>query len=424
MGESRSGGIVASVAPGPAAESGLRPGDVVLAVDGQPLRDVIDWWWLTDSDHLTLTVLRSEERHDLAVDRDSPEPLGVSFTDVVFDGIRQCENACTFCFISGLPAGLRPALYVRDDDFRLSFLTGNFVTLTNLTESDLVRIVEQRLSPLHVSVHAVDPVVRRSLICPTPADDALAHLDRLLSAGIEVHVQVVLVPAVNDGDVLQETLSYLASRERVLSVGCVPMGYTGHQQRWTRSYSAGSACAVLAIVAAWQEEMRRSRAVGWVYAADEFYLLADVDIPPAEAYDDFCQFENGIGMTAAFRDELPAAPPAYRRDITLVTGEMFAPVLAEELSRRGWMGVRVLPVENRLFGGNVGVTGLLGGADIAAAIVEDGARGTYLVPDVVVNSDGLLLDDMSADTLAERARADVRIVGSDAAALGGALSTE
>ncbi len=415
------GGVVASVAPGPAQAGGLAASDVVLDVDGQPVRDVIDWWWVTAEGAFTITVRRGSQDLALRIETDVSAPLGVTFTDVLFEPVRQCDNACAFCFISGLPAGLRPALYVRDDDFRLSFLSGNFITLTNLTGTDVARIAEQRLSPLHVSVHAIDPDVRRRLICPTAGDRALEILDGLLASGIEFHVQIVLVPGVNDGPVLDETLAYLAERDGILSVGCVPMGFTAHQARWDGSYDAGQASGVLSAVAAWQRRMRPLVHAGWVYAADEFYILAEAPFPSAGEYDDFCQFENGIGMVAAFADEFPGSPDVAA-PYTIVTGELFAPVLRTLLAERGWRGVGVLAVANQLFGGNVSVTGLLGGGDIARAIVADGGRGTYLVPDVVVNSDGLLIDDVPAAALGARAGADVRFVGSDATSLAEALS--
>lgn len=416
------GGTVASVDSGAPAAAGLRAGDVVVGVDGSPLRDVIDWWWLTDEPYFTLDVLRGTEGLQLEIEREPGVPLGVSFTEPLFDGIRECDNACAFCFVSGLPEGLRPSLYVRDDDYRLSFLVGNFVTLTNVTDGDVARIIEQHLSPLHVSVHAIDPAVRARLVCPTVEDRALEVLDELLAAGIEVHVQVVLVPGTNDGDVLEATLAYLSAREGVLSVGCVPMGFTGHQRRWTSSYDDQSAGTVLRQIHDWQERMRPLKGRGWVYAADEFYLLAGVPLPPAAEYDGFPQFENGIGMASAFLDEFKVSRGMKATGGTVVTGELFAPVLARAVADAGWDQVRVLPVRNRLFGGNVGVSGLLGGRDIAEAIGEDGAKGIYYLPDVLVNSDRLLLDDVPADELAALARADVRFVASDAGSLVEALT--
>jgi len=431
------GGRIASVQPGPAARAGLQTDDIVLDVNGQPVRDVLDWWWLTADAPFTVRVDRGGESHSLTVAETAGEPLGVSFSDVLFEPIRECENACVFCFVAGLPDGLRPALYIRDDDYRLSFLSGNFVTLTNLTDEDVARIKLQRLSPLHVSVHAVDPGVRSALMCVTVEDRALDYLDELLSAGIEVHVQIVLLAGINDGDVLDETLTYLAHRPGVRSVGVVPMGFTRHQTRWTSSWTPVTAATLVSQLTPWQERLRAERGVAWVYPADEFYLLARLPVPAAADYDGFPQYENGIGMVASFAEEFRArasgggAVAAWVRRLlrrrarvtaTLLTGELFAPALRELIVEGGWSNVRVLAVRNTLLGGNVSVTGLLGGHDIVDAVVTDGSQGTYLLPDVVVNSDGLLLDDVPASDLSGLTRANVCIVGRDAESLIDALS--
>lgn len=432
------GGRISSVEVGSDAEqAGLRPGDVVLVVDDEPVRDVIDWQWLTEEDRFDVTVVRNGAERRVPVDRSWSGPVGVAFDDVIFDGIRECVNACEFCFVSQVPPGLRPQLSVRDDDYRLSFLMGNFVTLTNLDEAEVRRIIEQRLSPLHVSVHATDPAVRNRLVCCTTEDTTLARLETLLAAGIEAHIQIVAVPGVNDGSVLDDTLRWLDERAGVLSVGVVPLGFTAYQRRYERSFLPEESARLIEAVGRWQAEQRTTRGAGWVYAADEFYLSARAVLPSAADYDGYPQYENGIGMVRAFLDELEesvsavckaesvsrlrtkawageAAVPA----LTAVTGTLFAPVLGDALASVGLDGrVRVLPVANGLFGGNVSVSGLLGGGDIVAAIGADGARGTYLVPDVVVNSDGLLLDDVPADELSARSRADVRVIAGNAASL-------
>jgi len=426
-----SGGRVSSVAAGSDAErAGLLPGDVVRAVDGEAVRDVIDWQWLTDEDRFEVTVVRQGVERRVAVDRSWSGPMGVSFDDVIFDGVRECVNACAFCFVSQLPAGLRAPLFVRDDDYRLSFLMGNFVTLTNLDEDDVTRIITQRLSPLHVSVHATDPDVRSRLVCCTTEDTTLERLETLLSAGIEAHIQIVAVPGVNDGAVLEKSLRWLAEHDGILSVGVVPLGFTAHQRRYDRSFMPEEAARLVDAVERWQEARRAQVGSGWVYAADELYLCAEVALPSAEAYDGYPQYENGIGMVRAFLDEFAesvrresarrprAAGIADTRGMTAVTGALFAPALRDALDSADLAGrVRVLPVVNALFGGNVSVTGLLGGNDIVAAIAADGASGTYLVPDDVVNSDGLLLDDVPADELSARSRADVRVIASNAASL-------
>lgn len=416
------GGRVFAVAAGSAgAEAGIRPGDRVVAIDGQPVRDVLDWQWLADSAGFDVTVENDDGVFDLTVEPAPGEPLGITFDDVVFDGVRECVNACAFCFVTQLPAGMRPSLYVRDDDYRLSFLYGNFVTLTNMDEADIERVKEQRLSPLYVSLHAVDPAVRRSLVACTVDDTTTERMDELLDAGIELHVQIVAVPGVNDGDVLAATLDWLSARPGVLSVGIVPLGFTRHQTRFSRTFDQRGAGAVIDAIAPYQQEMRDRRGCTWVYAADEFYLIASREMPAADAYDDFPQFENGIGMVRAFADEI-AADEVPDADATVVTGMLFAPVLERLLRQRGCAGVRVLAVENQLMGGNVSVTGLLGGGDIAAAIRADAHAGPYLVPDVVVNSDGLLLDDVPAGDLARQSAADVRLIGTTAGDLTTALA--
>jgi putative radical SAM enzyme (TIGR03279 family) len=432
------GGRISSIeADSDAERAGLAPGDLVRAVGGEPVRDVIDWQWLTEAIPFAVTVVRDGVEHRVSVDRSWTGPLGVTFDEVIFDGIRECVNACEFCFVSQLPPGLRPRLSVRDDDYRLSFLTGNFVTLTNLEEADMRRIVDQRLSPLHVSVHAADPAVRSRLVCCTTEDTTLERLESLLAAGIQAHIQIVAVPGVNDDRVLDDTLGWLAAREGVLSVGVVPLGFTAYQRRYERSFLPEESACLIEVVERRQAAQRAARGSGWVYAADEFYLSAGVVPPGGTDYDDYPQYENGIGMVRAFLEELeeavnaahargdlsrPLAHTTAGEDVvpalTAVTGTLFAPVLQSALASAGLRGrVRVMPVANALFGGNVSVSGLLSGDDIVSAIEADGARGTYLIPDVVVNSDGLLLDDVPADELSARSRADVRVIAANAASL-------
>jgi putative radical SAM enzyme (TIGR03279 family) len=432
------GGRVASVEPdGPAAAAGIAAGDLIVSVEGEPLRDVIDWMWFADSDSVEVRVRDTRDfEHDVVLERDWDESWGLAFDGVVFDGIRECDNACSFCFVSQLPPGMRASLHVRDDDFRLSFLAGNFVTLTNLSDDDVARIIDQRLSPIYVSLHAVDSEVRRRLLCPTGEDRALETMDRLLDAHIALHVQIVLVPGTNDGEVLERSLQWLAKRDGIESVGIVPVGTTRYQtriERWIDTPEA--AAAVLAQLGPWRERMRTERGVSWVYAADELYLAAGAEMPAWDDYDGFPQFENGIGMVRAFVDEAkeelealapaPTALPAYAPRVMLVTGTFFAPVLtglAPALARTG-CAVDVLAVANDLLEGNVGVAGLLGGGDVARAVAGHWADAdVFLAPEVMVNDDGLLLDDLTISGVAAQAGADVRLVSCDAAGLVSALT--
>ncbi len=402
-----------------------------MSADGQPLRDVIDWQWFADGDSVQLAVLAGGTSADtVTITRSPGEPWGIAFTETVFDGVRTCRNRCAFCFMAQLPKGLRRALYLRDDDYRLSFLQGNFVTLTNLSDADVARIVEQHLSPLYVSLHAVTRSVRVELICARE-DRGLERLDELLGAGIDVHVQIVLVPGVNEGDELERSLTWLAQREGIVSVGIVPLGYTAHQARFPGSYEDPAAAkAVIEQVTVWQQAFRERDDITWVYLADEFYLNAGVDVPQAAEYDGFPQYENGIGLVrewldsaADLHDELEVAASRLRVPVALVSGTLFAPVLSAMVAGLGdgAEAITVLAVANRFFGGNVSVTGLLTASDLVPAIAGTTPETLILVPAIVANADGLLLDDVAAVELASRSGRNVRLVSCDAAGVLGGL---
>jgi len=361
--------------------------------------------------------------------REPDEPWGIDFAEVLFDGVRTCHNRCAFCFMTQLPSGLRRPLYLRDDDFRLSFLQGNFISLTNLDDADVHRIAEQRLSPLYVSLHAVSPGVRQELIC-AQEDRALERFDQLLGAGIDLHVQIVLVPGVNDGPELELTLRWLAKREGVASVGIVPLGYTRYQERFREGYTQPSVSSgVIDRVVPWQEAFRERDGVTWVYLADEFYLCAGTEVPPAEEYDGYPQFENGIGITRSFIDEFEAVRTMVadrsRRladaglSAAIVTGSLAASTLRRAIESAVAPGsVRLLEVPNDFFGGNVSVAGLLVGEDLLKSISADAQRGlatVYLLPDVLFNADGVTLDDMTLDDLAGATGVDLRVLSCDAA---------
>ncbi len=425
---------IASVLPdSPAFDAGFTPGCFITAVDGEPVRDVIDWRWLSSDDVIVVSYIDTDgDEGQVELEREWGEEWGFEFDGLVFDGVRQCRNACTFCFMHQLPRGMRPSLSLRDDDYRLSFLVGTFVTLTNMTADDEARIVSQRISPLRVSLQASDDGVRRRLI-GKHARHGIESLDRLLDAGIEFHAQIVLVPDENDGSVLADTLNWAYERPGILGVGIVPLGYTRYQNRFDHSFNEPSAArGVLELIEPFQERALEERGTPWVFAADEFYSNAWgarllEHLPPTRHYGDFSMFEDGIGIIRSFVDDWRCAErrgiagrcaSAIRdsaRAVRLVAGRAQVEFLDELVGKSCLDGLlQPLYVDNDFFGGNVDVTGLLVGDDISRAIAEDRARRRddplYVVPRVVFNDDGLTLDDMRLEDMEKAARCPIHVV--------------
>jgi putative radical SAM enzyme (TIGR03279 family) len=418
--------LIAAVDAGsPAATAGLMPGNRVLAVDGQPLTDIIDWLWLTDGPSITLDVTAGDSAgllpqvQRISLKRHPGDSWGITFSDPLFDGLRICRNACPFCFMTMLPAGMRPSLYLRDDDYRLSFLQGNFVTLTNLSDADLQRIVGYRLSPLHVSLHAASPGARRQLLGKNQGR-GLEALEFLLAAGIQVQAQIVLLPGVNDGDELDRTLRWVEARPGISTVGIVPYGYTKYA-RIGQGFDSDAAQRLIAQLAPYQQRAQVESGMTRFQLADEWFLLAGQPVPLASYYDGYPQYQDGIGMLRAFIDDWQQyAASGNGRDglvtevsssIVLVTGEAFAPTL-RQLAAELEPSLSVLAVENRFFGGNVDVAGLLTAEDIVHSINQQRLpSGVKIVlPDVVFNSDGLTLDDKRADDIAAALQRQVFVV--------------
>lgn len=385
------GGLITAVAPGSLAELvGLRPGDRLLAIDGRPLRDVVDYRFLITDDRLDLTVLRpGEGLQQLTITKHPDEELGLEFEDATFDGIRTCNNKCFFCFLKGLPRGLRRTLYVKDDDYRLSFFHGNFVTLTNLTEEDWARLEEQRLSPLNISVHATELELRRFMLGNKTAPDILEQIRCLGRIGIRCNTQVVLCPGVNDGTHLDRTIQDLAALyPTVQSIAVVPVGATtlgeeriiGIQGYDLPACTPAYARQIIRQLQPYQRAFRKRWGVTFVHAADEYYLMAGIPVPSARRYDGYPQFEDGIGITRAFIDDWKAercrlrrrgAPQPTVRRVTFVCGTLIARTLlrlAAELEEALNIDVTVRPIVNRFFGPRVNVSGLLVAADIIDAL--------------------------------------------------------
>ncbi len=400
--------VIASVEEGsPAWEAGLEPGMVATEVEGVPLEDIIEWRWQSDGFSVELTL---DDGETALLERDLGQDWGIEFTDVLFDQLLTCRNNCSFCFMRMLPHEARTSLFERDDDYRLSFLQGNFVTLTNLTEAQFQRIVDYGLSPLHVSVHAISDDVRAQLMGRN-AGHGKEMLTRLLEAGIEVHAQLVLVPGVNDGIELTNTLSWLEAWPNVLSVGIVPLGYTKFQDRFTWSYSDNPELAreVVDIVREFQEDSRNDTRVTRYHLSDEFYLDAHLDFPPAWFYDGMPMYYDGIGMMRTFIDDWEAskaeiAEIAQARaglpKATIVVGEAFGRVLGRLLAHSPLAQVvTMLPVKNNYYGGNVDVTGLLTATDIIPALNAVKPQGLVILPDCIFNADHVMLDDSTLEDI-------------------------
>ncbi len=405
---------VLRVTPGGlAAEAGLRPGDRLVRVNGKPLRDLVDLHVYAGEERLGIDLVRGCQPQAVVLTRQWGRDLGLECEPPTPAEISTCANKCVFCFIHQLPRGLRKSLYVKDDDYRLSFLHGNYITLTDLPESEIERIVEQRLSPLYVSVHATDPALRHLLLGSpkTARGDLVERLARLARAGIRVHAQIVLCPGLNDGAELERSIRDLARlHPSVATVAVVPVGLTRHRDGLPplRSVTPDEARALLAAIHGWQAEHLARLGTRLCFAADELYLLAGAPIPPAAAYEGFPVVEDGVGLVRRFEDGFlralrrPGRPATPRRAVTVVTGELFAPVLARLLALAGPAGaaVDVVAVRNEVFGPGITVAGLLTGADIARALTTRSLGEVVLVPAVALQeSRGVFLDDVAPSDL-------------------------
>jgi len=411
--------VIAEVRSGSiAAELGLQPGDVFLSINGHVLRDVIDYRFYGAEEELELVVERSGEQSVYQVERGYDRELGLEFTEPTFDGLRRCNNRCEFCFLKGMPPGMRRSLYIKDDDYRYSFLFGNFITLTNLTGDDWDRLAEQRLSPLYVSVHATDLALRRRILGNSSAPDIVEQLKGLGSLGMQVHAQIVLIPGLNDGSHLTRTVADLAAlHPTVQSIAVVPLGLTKYHRGSFRVYRPEEAGPILIHISAWQREYRRQHGLSLVYASDEWYLLAGLEVPPAEEYDGFPQLENGVGLTRVFLDEgfRVSGFGLQVGKVTLVCGTLIAPLLkdvAAKLAGRTGLEIEVVPVVNDFFGPTVTVSGLLTGQDVVGALRGRDLGDAVFLSRAMFNASGeLTLDDMTAAAIGERLGVRVEVAG-------------
>jgi putative radical SAM enzyme (TIGR03279 family) len=398
-----------------AAELGLREGSELLSVNGRELEDFLDWEFLTAEEEFVLHVRQPDgEEIEFEIERPLNEPMGVALEPA---RIRRCANRCDFCFVDGLPDGLRDVLYIRDDDYRLSFRYGNFATLTNLKPHDVQRIIDYRLSPLYVSVHATDPVVRRFVLRNPTAPEIIPQLREFAAHGIEFHTQVVMSPGVNDGAVLQETLQDLYTfGPSVLNCSVVPVGLTEHSKHHlVREPTADECRAAISVVEQWAERARMERGITWAFGADELYLRAGVSLPPADIYDGFEQVENGVGSVRWLQQRIGQS--GISRDewagksVGVVTGTAMAPLMPmvlEPLARLTSARFDLIPVTNTLFGASVTTAGLLPGSAVQQALLGRRDLDLVLIPGESINDDGLFIDNLSLELLQATSPVEIR----------------
>ncbi len=396
-----------------AAELGLEPGDELLAVNGEEVHDVLDYRYLTNDEYLTLTVkARQGGVEEIELEKDAYDDLGLEFESGLMDKAQRCANACIFCFIDQLPPGMRQSLYFKDDDTRLSFFQGNYVTLTNLKDAEIDRLIRLRVSPINISVHTMNPELRVKLLKNPRAAKLPEIMRRFAENGIIMNCQIVLCPGYNDGAELERTISELyALRENVQSVSVVPIGLTGHRKGLTEMQPVTKAKALELIgqIEAWQRRARSEIGKGFVYAADEIYLRGELPIPCGESYDGYPQLENGVGLISSLKEEFAAAlkmAPDTVPDcrVTIATGVAAAPLMKEfsamTAEKYKNISVNVETVINNFFGPSITVAGLLCGCDIIEQL-----KGKNLGDRVIISKDMLrdgtdvLLDDVTVPQL-------------------------
>ena len=404
-----------------ADELGIQAGDSLVAVNGEPVNDLVDYLIEEPKESLHVALKRSSgDPWALDIEHDSEEPLGLVLPH---PEPKQCGNNCVFCFVHQLPRGMRRTLYVKDEDYRFSFLYGAYVTLTNLAEEDLQRILNKKLSPLYVSVHAADHMLRQKLL-GNPAPDVMPILQQLVAGGIEVHTQVVVCPQINDGEQLAQTCRELVALVPGLkSLAVVPVGLTGHRQRLPelRPHTRQEALELVEWVEITQENLLERLGTRFIFAADELYLKAEKDFPSLSVYEELSQVENGVGLIPQFRSQadevVDIAEPLDLPPISMVTGVSAADdikAFARRLADKCGLDLRVHVIENDFFSGHVTVTGLLTGQDLLTQLAEQDLGDILMIPDVMLREgEEVFLDDVSIDNLVERFDKQIEVVAAD-----------
>lgn len=423
------GAYVSSVDKGSIAEElEIVPGDLIVSIDGQKITDYLDYKFLATNEHIVMEVKKANgERYAFEIYNEDLEDLGINFENMLFDSPKSCQNKCVFCFIDQMPKGMRETLYFKDDDSRLSFLYGNYVTLTNMKEKDLMRLIRYRISPVNISVHTTNPHLRVFMLKNKRADKILEHIRLLYENGIEMNMQIVLCKGINDGKELDRTISELSEfMPLAKSVSVVPVGLTRCRDGLypLAPFEKEDAKKVVSQITKWQKKFLTEKGTRFVYASDEFYVNGELDIPDEEEYEDFPQIENGVGMMAAMEAELVRAfdlelTPQKSKKTVIATGEIscnFIKKLVNMIKMRyNINNIEVVSVKNELFGGKVSVSGLLGGKDLLRALKDCTADRLLITASMLKADEDVFLDDLTKEELEHMLKTKIVPVKNDGA---------
>lgn len=419
--------IVSDIVPGSiAGELGIRPGDKLLAIDGHEIEDIFDYQFYVEDEEIVLLIEKPDgEQWELEIGKEADEDLGIEFGQGLMDEYRSCYNKCIFCFIDQMPEGMRDTLYFKDDDSRLSFLQGNYVTLTNMSSHDIERIIRYRLEPINISFQTTNPELRCRMLHNRFAGEALKKVDMLYQGGIEMNGQIVLCKGVNDGDELERSIRDLTSYLPLLkSVSVVPVGLTKFRSGLypLDPFTKEDAREVLDVIHRWQEKIYQEYGIHFIHAGDEWYLLAEEDVPEEERYDGYLQLENGVGMLRLLFNEFAEGYDALtgddRRDeLSIATGKLAYPYLckmAEKITEK-FPGVRihVYCIRNDFFGERITVSGLITGQDLMAQLKERELGRRLLIPCNMLKTDeDVFLDDFTVEQVSGALQVPIDIVKS------------
>lgn len=424
--------IIKNVLPDSIAqELELEPGDELISINGQPVEDVFDYHYLINDVYLEILILKeNQEEWELEIEKDYDEDLGIEFVSSLMDEYRSCQNHCIFCFIDQMPPGMRETLYFKDDDSRLSFLQGNYVTLTNMSDHDIDRVIQYHLAPINISFHTTNPKLRCEMLHNRFAGDIFPKVKRLYDAGIEMNGQIVLCRGVNDGEELERSIRDLAGYLPYLrSVSIVPVGLSRYRDKLypLKPFTKEDAVSVLDTVHRWQKKLYNEYGFHFIHCSDEWYILAGYEMPGEECYDGYLQLENGVGMLRLLKTEVDEAvlnlqPDDRKRSVSIATGKLAAPYIEEYLSgvkeKYPNIEINIYPILNEFFGEMITVSGLITGQDIMKQLKDRQLGECLLIPcNMLRAGENVFLDDVTVEDIEKELGVPIQVVDEGGASL-------